>query len=82
MTSEYNKELILAHKFLKQQYEAYKRSNRIKSDNERRAYAHAIQVIGDIAYNTTIQPKPNPNDRKREYIEKNNPIYYNTIYDE
>ena len=80
--SEYNKDLILAHQFLKTRYQAYQQSNRIKSDEERRSYAHAIQIIGDIAYNCNITKKQNPQERKREYIEKNNPMYYNTIYDD
>lgn len=80
--SEYNKELILAHQFLKTRYQAYQQSNRIKSDEERRSYAHAIHTIGDIAYNCNITKKQNPQERKREYIEKNNPMYYNTIYDD
>ena len=68
MTSEYNKELILAHQFLKTRYQTYLTSNRIKSNQERRAYAHAIQIIGDIAYNTNITPKPNPNTYKKQVI--------------
>jgi len=65
---EYNKELILAYQFLKTQYQHYQQSNRIKSDEERRSYAHAIQIIGDIAYNCNITPKPNPNTYKKQVI--------------
>lgn len=51
---EYNKELILAHEFIKEQYTHYLHNNKLKSDTERRAYAHAVQTIGHIAYNTRI----------------------------
>ena len=51
---ELNKELMLAHNFLKQQYETYLKSEQIKSNEERRSYAHAIHIIGYIAYNTHI----------------------------
>ena len=67
-TNEYNKELILAHQFLKTRYQSYQQSNRIKSNEERRSYAHAIQIIGDIAYNCNITPKPNPNTYKKQVI--------------
>jgi hypothetical protein len=54
---EYNKELILVHEWLKELYEHYMHSNKLKSDDERRCYAHAVQTVGYIAYNTTISPR-------------------------
>ena len=54
---ELNKELQLAHTFIKEQYNKYLKSNKMKNDNERRAYAHAVQITGQIAYNYTITPR-------------------------
>ncbi len=71
--SEYNKELILVHKFLREQHQRFRESNKLKSDKERLQYAHAVKTIGDIAYNCNITPKNNPQDNKR-------PEYYNTVY--
>lgn len=79
---QYNEDLILAYKFLKERYETYKTSNRIKSNPERIAYAHAIETIRDIAYNTTIHTKHNPHKTHEDFIDKHNPCYYNTVYDE
>jgi hypothetical protein len=77
MNEEYNKELILVHKFLKEQYKKFHDSNKLKTDDERLRYAHAIQTVGNIAYNTIITDKDNP----REYKTKDSK-YYNTVYDE
>ena len=71
---EYNKELMLAHQFIKKQHEQYMKSDRIKSDDERRAYAHAVKIVGDIAYNCNICDKDTPNTHKAEF--------FNTVYDE
>lgn len=75
MPNEYNKELIIVHKFLQEHHKRFRESNKLKSDNERRAYAHAVKTVGDIAYNCNITPKPNPNDTKR-------PEFHNTVYDD
>ena len=71
---EYNKELILVHTLLKTIYEDYMNSNRIKHNNERLAYAHAVKTVGDIAYNCDIASRGTPQTHKAEF--------YNTIYDE
>lgn len=57
MTNEYNKELLLAHDFIKQQYEVYLHSNKIKSNDERRAYAHAVHITQYIANHCNIEKK-------------------------
>ena len=80
--TQYNEDLILAYTFLKERYEQYKKSNRIKSNHERLAYAHAIETIRDIAYNTNITTKPNPHDTHRDFVEEHKPYLYNTVYDD
>ena len=72
--TQYNKELLLAHQFIQQQYTTYINSNKIKNDNERRAYAHAVQVTEYIAKNCNITPQETQTTHKAEF--------YNTIYDE
>lgn len=71
MDTNYNQELILAHQHIKKEYEKFINSNRIKSNPERLAWSHAVQIIGYIAYNCNITKKPNPNNTKR-------PEFYNT----
>lgn len=65
---------MLAHQFIKKQYRSYMNSNQIKSDDERRGYAHAVKIMGDIAYNCNISDKDTPNTHKAEF--------FNTVYDE
>lgn len=77
MNDGLNQELMLAHQFIKQQYQTYLNSNRIKSNPERRAWAHAVQITGHIANNTHITPKQTPT----EYKKKNRPELYNTVYE-
>lgn len=67
---EYNKELILVHQFLQPLYEAYLHSNQIKSNKERLHWSHAIQIIRYIANNCNITDKPNPNNNKKEQLQK------------
>lgn len=85
--NEYNQELILVHQFLQEKHREFRKSNRIKSNEDRRKYAHAVKTVGDIAYNCNITDKPNPNTHKkhckkqcqtrtREHVE-----LYNTVYD-
>ena len=71
MNNEYNKELILVHQFLQEKHQEFRNSNRIKSNDDRRKYAHAVQTVGDIAYNCNITPKPNPQTNKKKQIQKN-----------
>lgn len=73
MPNEYNKELILVHQFLQEKHKEFRESNKLKCDEDRRKYAHAVKTVGDIAYNCNITDKANPNDTKR-------PELYNTIY--
>ena len=75
MNQELNKELILSHQHIKNEYEKFLNSNRIKSNPERLAWSHAVQIIGYIAYNCNITPKPNPNSTKK-------PEFYNTPLEE
>ena len=70
MNNEYNKELLLVLQFLQEKHKEFRKSNRIKSNDERRKYAHAIQTINDIAYNCIITPKPNPNTNKRTQLKR------------
>lgn len=70
---EYNKELILAHQFLKKQHQKYLNSTMIKNEHERLQWAHAVQITEQIATHCNITPKDNPQNTKR-------PEYYNTIY--
>lgn len=72
--TEYNKELILVHTFLKKLHENYMNSNKIKSNNERLSFAHAVKTVGDIAYHCNITKRETPQTHKAEF--------YNTIYDE
>lgn len=73
--SEYNKELILVHQFLQEKHKEFRQSNKLKNNEERLRYAHAVKTVGDIAYNCNITDKPNPKDTKR-------PEYYNTVYED
>lgn len=75
MTNEYNQELILAHQHIKKEYQKFLTSNRIKSNQERLAWSHAVQITGHIAHNCNITPKQNPNNTKR-------PEFYNTPYED
>lgn len=52
-----NKELQTAHDFIKKQHEIYLNSNKIKSEEERLRWSHAVQTIGNIAYNYEINQK-------------------------
>ena len=52
-----NDELKLAHEFIKKQHEIFLKSNKIKSQDERLRWGHAVQTIGNIAYNYNITPK-------------------------
>lgn len=72
---EYNQELILAHSHIKKEYQKFLQSNSIKSNNERLAWSHAVQITGYIAHNCNITPKPNPKSTKK-------PEFYNTVYEE
>lgn len=77
----YNHELKLAHEFIRKQYETYLRSERIKNDPERRAYAHAVQVTGYIAHNCTIKDKQTPLRYKKQQQQEKvelRPEFYNT----
>ena len=65
---EYNKELITVLQFLQEKHQEFRESNRIKSNDDRRKYAHAVKTVGDIAYNCNITPKPNPNTYKKQVI--------------
>ena len=67
-TDEYNKELITVLQFLQEKHQEFRESNRIKSNDDRRKYAHAVKTVGDIAYNCNITPKPNPNTYKKQVI--------------
>lgn len=62
---EYNKELILAHQFLKKQHQKYLNNTMIKNEKDRLAWAHAVQITGHIAQHCNITPKPNPTNTKR-----------------
>ena len=78
---KYNQELKLAHEFIRKQYEIYLRSERIKSDPERRAYAHAVQVTGYIAHNCNITDKTTPLQYKKQQQQEKEelrPEFYNT----
>ena len=70
--NEYNKELMLVHQFLQEKHHEFRQSNRIKSNEDRRKYAHAVKTVGDIAYNCNITPKPNPNEHKKNIITPQN----------
>ena len=70
MNNEYNKELILVLQFLEEKHQEFRNSNRIKSNDERRKYAHAVKTVMDIAYNCIITDKPNPNTNKKTQLEK------------
>ena len=76
---EYNKELITVLQFLQEKHHEFRESNRIKSNDDRRKYAHAEKTVGDIAYNCNITPKPNPNtyktNKKKKPQQKNTPNY-------
>lgn len=63
--SQLNKELTLAHQFIKQQYQTYINSNSIKSDQERRAYAHAVHILEYVAHNCNITPKHETTKHKK-----------------
>lgn len=52
--NQYNKELKLVHKLLKQKYHEYLENNKIKSEQERLQYAHAVQTVGYVANNCYI----------------------------
>lgn len=65
MPQEYNKELILVHQFLQEKHKEFRESNKLKNNEERRKYAHAVKTVGDIAYNCNITDKPNPQQNKR-----------------
>ena len=86
MNNEYNKELILVHKFLQEKHKQFRENNQIKSDDDRRKYAHAVKTVGDIAYNCNITDKPIPEQNKRlqdnQAQKKHGPEFFNTIYDE
>ena len=69
---EYNKDLITVLQFLQEKHQEFRESNRIKSNEDRRKYAHAVKTVGDIAYNCNITPKPNPNTHKKNIITKQN----------
>ena len=69
--NEYNQELITVLHFLQEKHKEFKQSTRLKSDHDRRAYAHAIKTVADIAYNCTIQDKKTPLQDKKERVEKN-----------
>jgi hypothetical protein len=73
--NELNQELILAHTFIKQQYQQYLKSTRIKNDEERRAWAHAVTITEHIAKNTHITPKDTPNTRKRKQEKQHTELY-------
>lgn len=70
MNNEYNKELILVHQFLEEKHQEFRNSNRIKSNDERRKYAHAVKTVSDIAYNCIITDKPNPNTNKKQQLKR------------
>ena len=70
MNNEYNKELILVHQFLQEKHQEFRNSNRIKSNDDRRKYAHAVKTVGDIAYNCVITDKPNPNNNKKQQLKR------------
>lgn len=65
---EYNKELITVLQFLQEKHQEFRESNRTKTNDDRRKYAHAVKTVGDIAYNCNITPKPNPNTYKKQVI--------------
>ena len=67
-TDEYNKELITVLQFLQEKHQEFRESNRTKTNDDRRKYAHAVKTVGDIAYNCNITPKPNPNTYKKQVI--------------
>ena len=68
--NEYNKELIIVHQWLQEKHKEFRNSNRLKSNDERRAYAHAVKTVGDIAYNCNITDKPTPNTNKKTQLKK------------
>lgn len=67
-TDEYNKELITVLQFLQEKHQEFRESNRTKTNDDRRKYAHAVKTVGDIAYNCNITPKHNPNTYKKQVI--------------
>ena len=64
MPHEYNQELILVHQFLQQQYTKFRQSHKLKTNQERLQYAHALKTVEDIAYNCNITPKNTPHNNK------------------
>ena len=69
--NELNKELEIVHKFIKKLYDNELKSNKIKSEDERLRWAHAVLITGKIAHEYEIKEKP---------VEREE--FYNTIYDE
>lgn len=77
--STYNDELKLVHKFLKEQYSKEFKSNKIKTEDERLRWSHAVQVTGLIAYNYNIAPKTDAEISKDTEL---GDMFNNTIYEQ
>jgi len=52
-----NDELKLVYEFLSEQHAIFLKSDRIKSRYDRWRWSHAVETVGNIAYNYDITPK-------------------------
>ncbi len=54
-----NDELMLVYEFLLEKHEIFLKSNRIKSNEERLRWSHAVETVRNVAENYNIVPKNN-----------------------
>ena len=76
--STYNDELKLVHEFLKEQYSKEFKSDKIKTEDERLRWGHAVQVVGLIAYEYSILPKIKVETNDEDLGD----MFNNTIYEQ